>query len=137
MDNRSAATACSSERKSLQHAPAELFRPGFYLQQKTQGTLRPEDPEQYQQKALSEWLPVAMADKNSDAYRALQGLAEIFAEHQDFWWRDFLKRSQPRELEAIQDLASAALNNEQGAHEDALTHARAAMKSFKATGNVS
>jgi CHAT domain-containing protein len=106
------------------------------LQQKAQGTLRPEDPEQYQQKALSQWLPIAVADKDSDAYRALQGLADVFAEHQDFWWRDFLRRTQPRELDAVQELASATLDNEQGTHDDALTRARAAMKSFKAAGNL-
>src|SRR5438270_6227164 len=136
MDNRSAATACSSERKSLQHAPAELFRPGFFLQQKAQGTLRPEEPEQYQQKALSQWLPAAMADKNSDAYRALEGLAEVFAEHQDFWWRDFLKRTQPRDQDAVKKLATATLNTEEGAHDEALQHSRKAIKSFKSAGNV-
>ena len=110
--------------------------PGFFLQQKAQGTLRPEDPEQYQQKALSQWLPTAMADQNSDAYGALQGLAEVFAEHQDFWWRDFLKRTQQRDLDAVQELATATLNNEQGAFDDALTHSRAAIKSFKSSGNL-
>ncbi|MGH9633346.1 MAG: CHAT domain-containing protein [Candidatus Angelobacter sp.] len=110
--------------------------PSFFLRQKAQGNLRPEDPEQYQQKALSQWLPVALADKNSDAYRALQGLAEVFAEHQDFWWRDFLKSTQPRNLNAVHDLASATLNNEQGAHDDALTHSRAAITSFKSAGNL-
>ena len=109
--------------------------PSFFLQQKAQGTTRPEDPEQYQQKALSQWLPVAIADKNSDAYRALQGLAEVFAEHRDFWWRDFLKSTQPRDLDAVRDLAAATLNNEQGAHADALTHSRAAIQSFKSSGN--
>ncbi|MGC2743631.1 MAG: CHAT domain-containing protein [Candidatus Angelobacter sp.] len=109
--------------------------PSFFLQQKAQGTLRPEDPEQYQQKALSQWLPAALADKNSDAYRALQGLAEVFAEHQDFWWKDFLKITQPREQDAVQELAAATLNNEQGAHDDALQHSREAMKTFRSSGN--
>ena len=110
--------------------------PGFFLQQKAQGTLRPEDPEQYQQKALSQWLPAAMADKSSDAYRALEGLAAIFAEHQDLWWRDFLNRTLPRDQDAVQELATATLNNEQGAHDEALQHSRKAIKSFKSTGNV-
>jgi CHAT domain-containing protein len=130
-------------RQHLKDAEAKVsvrqqgeLTPSFFLQQKAQGTLKPEDPEQYQQKALSQWLPAAMADKNSDAYRALEGLAEVFAEHQDFWWRDFLHRTQPGELDAVQDLASAALNNEQGTHDDALTHSRAAIKSFKAAGNI-
>jgi CHAT domain-containing protein len=110
--------------------------PGFFLQQKAQGTLRPEDPEQFQQKAFTEWLTAAVADRNSDAYHALQGLAEVFAERQDFWWRDFLKSMQPREQDAVQELVSATQNNEQGAFGDALTHSRAAMKSFKSSGNL-
>lgn len=77
-----------------------------------------------------------MANKESDAYRAVQGLAEVFAEHQDYWWRDFLSGTKPQEEDAVQDLASAVVNNEEGAHDDALTHARAAMKSFKSAGNL-
>ncbi|MGZ4876599.1 MAG: CHAT domain-containing protein [Candidatus Angelobacter sp.] len=110
--------------------------PSFFLQQKAQGTLRPEDPEQYQQKAFSQWLPIAVADKESDAYRAVQGLAEVFAEHQDFWWRSFLKNTKPRDLAAVRELTSATLSNEQGTHDEALKHSRAAMKSFKSAGNL-
>src|ERR1051326_7782557 len=109
--------------------------PSFFLQQKAQGTLRPEDPEQYQEEAMSQWLTAAVVDKNSDAYHALQGLAEVFAERQDFWWRDFLKSAQPRDHDAVQELAAATMNNEHGAFGDALTHSRAAIKSFKSSGN--
>lgn len=122
-------------KASVQHQQS-YSDPSFFLQQKAQGTLRPEDPEQYQQKALSEWLPAAVADKNSEAYRALQSLAEVFAEHQDFWWRDFLKGTQPKDLDAVQELASVTLSNEQGAHNDALAHSRAAIKSFRSAGNL-
>ena len=76
-----------------------------------------------------------MADKNSDAYRALEGLAEVFAEHQDFWWRDFLRDTKPQSIDAAQDLAKATLDSERSAFDDALTHSRAAIKSFKAAGN--
>jgi CHAT domain-containing protein len=110
--------------------------PSFFLQQKAQDALRPEDPEQYQQKALSQWLPTAVADKNSDAYRAVQGLAEVFADHQDFWWRDFLNRPLERDIDAVQELASATLTNEHGAFDDALTHSRVALKSFKSARNL-
>lgn len=84
------------------------------MQQKAQGTLRPEDPEQYQQKALSLWLPTAVADKNSDAYRALEGLAEVFAEHQDFWWRDFLAAVRPGDADAAGALSRAVQANDEG-----------------------
>ena len=104
--------------------------PGFFLQQKAQGTLRPEDPEQYQQKALSQWLPIAVADKNSDAYRALEGLAEIFAEHQDFWWRDFLESVQSRDLQAVRDLSNAIQDNEEGRYDKAIPRLREAGAAF-------
>jgi CHAT domain-containing protein len=104
--------------------------PSFFLQQKAQGTLRPEDPEQYQQKALSQWLPVALADKNSDAYRALQGLAEVFAEHQDFWWRDFLRDTKLSEADAVKALNIAALDNEKGLYSQARDHAVLAAANF-------
>lgn len=87
------------------------------MQQKAQGTLRPEDPEQYQQKALTQWLPLAVADKESDAYRALQGLAEIFAEHQDLWWRDFLTAVRPDDVAAVRALSRAVQANEEGRYE--------------------
>jgi CHAT domain-containing protein/tetratricopeptide (TPR) repeat protein len=110
--------------------------PSFFLQQKAQGTLRPEDPEQYQQKALTDWLPIAVADLNSDSHKALVALAEVFAEHQDFWWRDFLKNIKTRDFDAVQELSGANLGNEKGRYDDALKHSRAAMKAFKSTGNL-
>jgi CHAT domain-containing protein/tetratricopeptide (TPR) repeat protein len=106
------------------------------LQQKAQGTLRPEDPEQYQQKALSQWLPVAVSDKESDAYRALQGLAEVFAEHQDLWWKDFLKDLGPKDTGAVQDLSNAIQNNEKGRYDEALSQARDAATVFSRRGNI-
>jgi len=84
------------------------------LQQKAQGTLRPEDPEQYQQKALSQWLPAAVADKNSDAFLALEGLADVFAEHQDFWWKDFLAAVRPGDVDAARALSNAVRANDEG-----------------------
>ncbi|HEV7673886.1 MAG TPA: CHAT domain-containing protein [Candidatus Angelobacter sp.] len=110
--------------------------PSFFLQQKAQGTLRPEDPEQYQQKALSHWLSAAVTDKDGDADRAVQELAQVFAEHQDFWWRDFLKNIKTRDLDAVREVSSATLSNEQGKHDDALKQSRAAMKLFKSAGNL-
>jgi CHAT domain-containing protein len=111
--------------------------PSFFLQQKAQGSLKPEDPEQYQQKALTVWLPIAVADRESDAYRALNGLAEVFAEHQDFWWRDFLRETSPRDLDAVRDLSDAITSNEQGSYDQALTKSRAAAKRFVHGRNIS
>lgn len=110
--------------------------PAFFLQQMAQGSLRPEDPEQYQPEALSQWLPIAFKDKGSAEYRALRGLAEVFAEHHDFWWRDFLAVTKPADLPAVQELSSALLSNEQGKYEEAATQAHAATAIFKSHKNV-
>lgn len=105
------------------------------MQQKAQGALRPEDPEQYQQKALSQWLPTAVADKNSDAYRAVQGLAEVFADHQDFWWRDFLQAANTNEIEAVSALSKAVQANDEGHYSVAETESRLAIERFAQQNN--
>jgi CHAT domain-containing protein len=110
--------------------------PSFFLQQIAQGSLKLEDPEQYQQKALSQWLPIALADKESPEYRALRGLAEVFAEHQDFWWRDFLAGAKPTDLPAVQELSDSVVSNEQGKYDEAVTQARAATVVFKNNRNA-
>jgi len=71
-----------------------------------------------------------MADRESDAYRALQGLAEVFAEHQDFWWRDFLRDIEPKDRDAVQDLSNAVLSNEKGRYDEALSQSRHAASAF-------
>lgn len=110
--------------------------PSFFLQQLAQGSLRPEDPEQYHPIALSQWLPIGVKDTGSSEYRALHGLAEVFAQHHDFWWRDFLAVTKPADLPAVQELSSALLSNEQGKYEEAATHAHAATAIFKSHKNV-
>ncbi|HET9838959.1 MAG TPA: CHAT domain-containing protein [Candidatus Angelobacter sp.] len=110
--------------------------PSFFLQQVAQGTLRPEDPEQYQQKALTEWLPVGLADNNSREYQALKALAGIFAEHQDFWWRDFLRRSGAADVPAVQALGTAISKNQQGSHQEALSQSKLAASLFSGRKNV-
>jgi CHAT domain-containing protein len=110
--------------------------PSFFLQQVVEGSLRPEDPEQYQQRALSQWLPVAIKNKESPEYKALLGLAEVFAGHQDFWWRDFLAETGPKGLSAVQELTSAVLANEQGRYGEAITHAHVSIIAFKNNKNL-
>lgn len=109
--------------------------PSFFLQQKAQGTLKPEDPEQYQQKALSQWLPLAVADKESDAYRAVQALAEVFAAHQDFWWRDFLEVVRSKDIRAVQKLSSAIQDNEEGRYDKAIPRLHEAGFAFTQSKN--
>src|SRR6266481_2806915 len=112
------------------------LQPAFFLEQVARQTLKSEDPEQYQQKALSLWLPVAMADKNSDAYRAVNGLAEIFAEHQDFWWRDFLAATGASDLAAVRELSDALRSNEKSRYDEALSQSHHAGMVFARHGNL-
>ena len=71
-----------------------------------------------------------MADKESDAYRALEGLAEVFAEHQDFWWRDFLGATKPQDMPAVRALSAAVRANEQGFYNQAKDNAITAAHIF-------
>jgi len=106
------------------------------LQQKAQGTLRPEDPEQYQQKALGQWLPVAVSNENSDSYRALAALSEVFAEeHSDHWLRDLIVATSSVDTPGIQALSSAILANEQGLHKIAIERSETAERLFARQGN--
>jgi CHAT domain-containing protein len=106
------------------HSGRNYSDPAFFLRQVAEGSLRPEDPEQYQQKAFTEWLPKAVADKQSVEYRAVSALARVFAEHNDFWWRDFLASRLPPDVGSISELSAALKNNEVGRHDLALRQAR-------------
>jgi len=108
----------------------------FFLQQKVQGTLRPEDPEQYQREAMSR-LPTALANKNSDAYRALSSLADVlWNEHSDQWMKAFVALMSPSEMEGAQALSAAVVANERGLYEEAISQSEIAEEVFKAHKNV-
>ena len=123
-------------QKRVSFVPQSYSDPSFFLQQKAQGALRPEDPEQYQQKALIKWLPVAIADKNSNAYDALQGLAEVFAQRQDFWWRDFLSAVRPGEEDAAAALSEAVQANDAGHYKIAEDESLIAQEQFARKHNI-
>jgi CHAT domain-containing protein len=109
--------------------------PSFFLRQVAEGSLRPEDPEQYQQKALTEWLRIAVTENDGVEYRAVHALAEVFAEHEDFWWRTFLRRLDGGDLRAVEMLSGAILSNEQGDHDRAAQQARQAQAAFQRRRN--
>ena len=107
------------------------------MQQKAQGTLRPEDPEQYQQKALSQWLPVALSNVNSDPYRAIVALSDVFVEeHSDKWMRDFILAARSADILGIQSLSAAVLDNERGLHKSAITQSEIAERLFAQQNNL-
>ncbi|MGC2697607.1 MAG: CHAT domain-containing protein [Candidatus Angelobacter sp.] len=125
-------------RKHLKNAQEKIpdskqqsySNPSFFLQQIAAGNLRAEDPEQYQQKALSQWLSTAVSDKSSDAYRAVIRLAAVFAGHQDFWWRDFLGAFNSDELPAVQALSEAVHQNNAGRYDEAEKQSKRASSLF-------
>src|SRR5262249_46473399 len=94
-------------------------------------------PEQYQQKALSQWLALAVANRESDAYRAVNALADVFAEHQDYWWKDFLSALQQEDLTAVEALSGAVSANDQGHYDIAQKQAERAASLFGQQGNHS
>jgi CHAT domain-containing protein len=109
--------------------------PSFFLRQVAEGSLRPEDPEQYQEEALTQWLPVAATDKSSVEYQAVRALADVFAGHQDFWWREILSKTDPQQAPAVQMLGNALISNEQGDHERAAQLALQAQAAFQKRRN--
>jgi CHAT domain-containing protein len=110
--------------------------PSFFLQQVAAGSLRPEDPEQYQQKAFTEWLRVAIVNKGSNEHQALNALADVLVAHHDYWWRDFLRQSSAADARAVEALSASISNNQQGNNEEALRQSRLAASLFTSRGNV-
>src|SRR5262249_36059945 len=113
-----------AKAKTQDRGPRSYADPSFFLQQFAQHSLKPEDAEQYQQRALSQWPPNALADTESAEYRAVRGLAELFADHQDFWWRDLLRGEQASDPGTVTELSNAMQNNERRRHDQALSQAR-------------
>ena len=77
-----------------------------------------------------------MADKESDAYRALQGLAEVFAEHQDFWWKDFLAVVRPGDVDGAKALSKAVQANDEGRYQIAERESLIAAAQFARQHNL-
>ena len=110
--------------------------PSFFLQQKAQGNLRPEDPEQYQQKALTQWLPAAVRDRGNDSYRALAVLAETLAEkHSDLWMKEFIATISAKDSASVEALSAAVQENEKGHYGPAVTQAAIASRLFTQQNN--
>lgn len=124
-------------QKKVSFVPQNYSDPSFFLQQKAQGTLRPEDPEKWQKEAMSQWLTAAVADKNSEAYRALNSLADVLSnEHSDQWMKAFLALMSPSEMEGAQALSAAIVANERGLYEEAISQSEIAEEVFEAHKNV-
>ncbi|MBZ5523446.1 MAG: CHAT domain-containing protein [Acidobacteriia bacterium] len=99
--------------------------------------LKPGYAEQFQQRALGVWLPMAVQDKSSKYFAAIQQLAVILEQsHSDPWLRDFLAQLKPGELPAVQALSTAIVANEEGRHDEATQQAQIALQGFAGHGNL-
>jgi CHAT domain-containing protein len=132
-------------RKHLKDArarlPAKSSRnygsPASFLDQLARNDFQPEDFEQYQQEALTRWLPVALQDQNSDSYRALAALADVLAEkHSDTWLREFLAAVHSGSGPDAHALSAVLLANENGMYGPASEQARAAVELFARQKNL-
>jgi CHAT domain-containing protein len=132
-------------RKHLKDArarlPAKSSRnyglPASFLDQLARNDFQPEDLEQYQQEALTRWLPVALQDKNNDSYRALAALADVLAEkHSDSWLKEFLAAAHPGNGAGAQALSAIVLANENGLYGPASEQAQAAADIFAQQKNL-
>jgi CHAT domain-containing protein len=141
----SASSWTDEARKHLKDArarlPAKSSRnygsPASFLDQLARHDFQPEDFEQYQQEALTRWLPVALQDPNSDSYRALAALADILAEkHSDPWLKEFLAAAHSGNGAGAQALSAVMLANENGLYGPASEQARAAAVLFAQQKNL-
>ncbi|HMC29674.1 MAG TPA: CHAT domain-containing protein, partial [Candidatus Angelobacter sp.] len=105
--------------------------PASFLDHAARQDFQPEDLEQYQQKALGRWLPVALHDRKSDSYRALAALADALTErNSDPWLKDFIAEINGKENSGAEVLSASVLANEKGLHDPAIEQAEAAANLF-------
>jgi len=111
--------------------------PKYFLEEVAKGSLRPEDPEQYFQKALDVWLPQAVEHPDGEYFQAASRLADVLQrQSQDTWLRDFLKASRSRDGTAIAALSAANIANGKGLYDEGAEQAHRAIRGFRASGNV-
>lgn len=134
----------ASAQGSQPPAPAKVdFRnPDTLLaltRDKAQDNLQPGYAEQFQQRAIELWLPMAAQNKQSKYFLATQQLASILEQsHSDPWLRNFLAAlpKKPDQSHAVQALSTAFLANEEGRHDEATQQAEIALRGFRESGNL-
>ncbi|HKV93951.1 MAG TPA: CHAT domain-containing protein [Candidatus Angelobacter sp.] len=112
---------------------SELMTPDRFLQEPSNNQL-----EEYQDAAITAWLPDGVGKQDSESLRAAHAVAELLVKkHSDPWLADFLSRLQLSDVPALKALASAVEENGQGKHDEALKEAKIASQNFKLHGNRS
>jgi CHAT domain-containing protein len=87
--------------------------------------------EEYQDTAISVWLPDAMETQNPDSMHAIRILGDALArQHSDPWLIDLISSIQQEDLPAVNALADAYKRNGEGDHSGAIKQALAAAQIF-------
>jgi len=109
--------------------------PGEFLQ-RGQDQEGPDQVEEYQDLAISAWLPNALEKKDDDSLKAVHAVADLLARrHSDAWLADFVSSLQPGDVAAVKALALAFEKNSQGKYEEAIDAARRAAQAFASHKN--
>ena len=94
--------------------------------------------EEYQDIAISIWLPDAMETGNPNSLEAVRKLGDLLArQHSDPWMSNLVSSVRPEDKPAVQALANAFKKNGQGDHSGALEEAVAAASIFSKRKNSS
>src|SRR6476660_6348308 len=94
--------------------------------------------EEYQDIAISIWLPDAMETGNPNSLEAVRKLGDLLTrQHSDPWMSNLVSSVRPEDKPAVQALANAFKKNGQGDHSGALEEAIAAASIFSKRKNSS
>jgi CHAT domain-containing protein len=94
--------------------------------------------EEYQDVAITTWLPEAMESNREESWKALRELGGLLAsQHSDTWLNDLFAALRPPDLPAVQSLALAIKKNAQGQHQEAREQAHWAAERFARHGILS
>ncbi len=94
--------------------------------------------EEYQDTAISVWLPDAVENRNPDSLHAIRMLGDMLARyHSDPWLTDLISSVQQEDLPAVKALADAYKRNGEGDHSGAIKQALAAADIFARHKNIS
>lgn len=110
--------------------------PSFFLANFTNPVVQ-QNVEEYQETALTVWLPDTLKNPQNDSSQAIRKLADLLQQqHSDSWLRDFFLAAKPSDLRAVLALSAAVTANRQGLYDQALAESKAADKAFARSQNI-
>jgi CHAT domain-containing protein len=116
--------------KSPGSAGVKSTDPKAFLQQLGDSRMQ-RQVEDYQDIAISMWLPDALEKNDGNSIKAVHALADLLRQqHSDAWLGDLLSSLEARDLAAVKALAIALQTNGQGDHTQALAQAQKAAQIF-------